>query len=898
MQQSKGQVGKGIDPDSGLENEARQMGQKIAQKMPDPKSLIPPIPHKHGPYARGVYTRKAALQRAKDGAVNYISLKPLYDLQPLSVQRAARGELSIQRLDLNPINALKKGAKAIGDKGKELIASCLVRIPGYKELCMAFGKDLVTGQTMGGNAESILSVLSNWVPGPLKDIMRALRETKVIEKAWSWFKTQLGKLNLNGVLGEIGDAIKHTDLGKAKKAVESRISGVKNLILGSATHIADIAFTAISAGLGPLGKKIMGSLKGSKESMIQILKDPVKFARNLLAAVKGGFGQFSRNAPKHLQNGIGTWLTGNSGIKFPPQFDLQGVFMVALTVTGLTYQNMRSKLVKSLEKGGEEKVSKAEKTVAALQTMRKGLQHAQEMKSEQGSTGKAVQDGIKSEVTKSLVVAGIQKLVTMLIPGGGFVNAIIGAFQTVQTIVQQAAQIGQVITSALGSVSAIAGGNISGAVGLIDRSLGASIPVALTWLTKVTGLGNFGGKVKTIINKMKARLDKVVDKIVAKVKAIIEKLSGKGSGVTHSQQASSTKTTAKTPTGNQKPVELTIPFSGHTLFVRQAPAPVVDMASKRDNLSYKVGRHGSVLKATQKRLPANSDAYQLLETQFGELRAIGTADKELRNLLKKPVDADSQVSLQITQMSRTLVSRIQGFLKRHQLPDIGDNLDSWLKNFKESKEKEHGEFEPQNLKLSTDGQQIIISYATKTGKNFQTTVARSGHTTSTKGFNLALTSLGRGRTGNPSNKLTNYDHNSAHVLANWFGGSGYKKSLNLVTTSKHFNQTVMGAREDQIVAWVKANKIVQFNLTVEVDWGQVSEEAVIVKIIAQIQGLYGLTGAALDKTQKRLANQVARFKPVLKAVEDVGYKASGEDTTGAHKTMRPLNTGPDMWLRT
>ncbi|MVN88499.1 hypothetical protein GO986_17290 [Deinococcus sp. HMF7620] len=855
------------------------MGTKLAQVMPSPKTLMPPSPH-----APGVYSKPAALQRVQDGTVQRFALKPLYDLQLQTVQRWG-----------NPFSwaadKVKDGAQAIADKGKAVIAGALTALPGYRELCLAFGKDLVTGKTMAGDPNSILETLAGWVPGPLKDVLKALNETNAIPKAWTWFKAELGKLDLGGALSEIASAIGKADLGAAKSAVTRRISGVKSLIVGSARKIAEIGLTALTAGLGPLGQQIMAKLRGAGDVIIQVLKNPVKFAQNLVQAVKGGFKTFSANAPKHLQNGIGQWLTGSTGIAFPVKFDLQGVFLTALSVMGLTYQAMRGRLVKAMGPGGQEKVSKAEATVQVLQTMKGGLHKADEMNAQQGGVGQEISSGIKSEVTKSLVVAGVQKLVTMLIPGGGFINAIIGAFQTVQTVVQQAAQIGAVITNALGSISAIAAGNISGAVGFIDRALGGAIPVALAWLGKVVGLGNFGGKVRTIINKVKGKLDQVLDKIVVKVKGLIEKLTGKGPGK---------KAGSKTPAGSQKqkPVELTLAFAGHTLFVKQAAVPVLDMASKRDTLSHKVGRHNSVIRATQKTLPADSDAYRLLETQFGELRAIGAADKELRNLLKKPVDADSQVSLQIPQSSRNLVSQIQGFLKRHQLPDIGDGLEAWVKNFKESKAKEHSEFEPQNLKLSTDGQQIIISYTTKTGKGFQTTIARSGHTTRTEGFNLALTSLGRGKTGDPSNKLKNYDHNSAHVLANWFGGSGYKKSLNLVTTSDHFNKMVMGEREKQIVEWVKASKIVQFNLRVDVDWGQVSEEAVIITIMNQIKGLYGLTGTALNKTERRLANAVARFKPVLKAVEDVVYRASGQDTGGTKKTMPPLSTGADQWLRT
>lgn len=261
------------------------------------------------------------------------------------------------------------GGKVI-EKGKELVASGLKVIPGYKELCLAFGRDLVTGNAVGGSAESILTALTNWVPGPLKDILRALRETNVIGKAWDWFKGELGKLDLAGALGEIASAIGKADLGAATSAVTRRISGVKNLVVGSARKIAEIGLTALTAGLGPLGKQIMAKLKGAGDVIVQVLKDPVKFARNLISAVGGGFKAFGSNAPKHLQNGIGQWLTGASGITFPASFSLEGVFMTALSVMGLTYQALRGKLVRALGPGGADKVGKAESTVQALQVMK------------------------------------------------------------------------------------------------------------------------------------------------------------------------------------------------------------------------------------------------------------------------------------------------------------------------------------------------------------------------------------------------------------------------------------------------------------------------------------------------------------------------------------------------
>ncbi|AZI43657.1 DUF4157 domain-containing protein [Deinococcus psychrotolerans] len=545
-QQVSGQVGKGIDPDAGLESEARQFGSQFAaglehkalpqnKALPQHKALMP------SPHAPGVYSQAAAVQRVQAGTVQAALHNPFTSLQ-------RQGDLTLQRNWLTDkakgawdatggkvVNAVEDGAAALAAKGKELLAKGLTIIPGYRELCMTFGKDLVTGQAMAQNPNAILDALAGFVPGPLKDMIRAVKESGAIGKAWAWFQGELGKLQIGSLLGDIGGAIKSADLGKAKSAVMSRVSTLKSIISGCGTRIADIVLTAISAGLGPVGAKIMAGLRRSGDVVVQVLKNPGKFAGNLLSALKQGFGNFGQHAPQHFQNGVAGWLTGATGVTLPPKFDLPGIFMTALTIAGLTYQNFRGRLVKAV---GEQKVKLGEGSVQMLQTLKGGLQKDPSMKASQGSVGSEVLAGIKSEVQNSLILAGIRKVVTMLVPGGGFLNAIIGAFQSVQFVIERGAQIASVIMDAFNSVGAIAAGNISGAAGLVERSLSGAIPLALSFVAKLVGIGNLGGKIKNIITKVRSRLDGLVDKMVGKVKGLLAKLGG-GKGKT---DAKSTKT--------------------------------------------------------------------------------------------------------------------------------------------------------------------------------------------------------------------------------------------------------------------------------------------------------------------------------------------------------------------
>ena len=63
-------------------------------------------------------------------------------------------------------------------------------------------------------------------------------------------------------------------------------------------------------------------------------------------------------------------------------------------------------------------------------------------------------------------------------------------------VIQRGPQIASVIMSGLGSIGAIAAGNISGAAGLIERTMAASIPLALDFVGRLVGIGNLGQKIK------------------------------------------------------------------------------------------------------------------------------------------------------------------------------------------------------------------------------------------------------------------------------------------------------------------------------------------------------------------------------------------------------------------
>ena len=498
VQQSRGQVGKGLDPDAGLENEARDMGRKLASISH--RSLIPPMPHVGGPYARGVYNQRDSLARVQAGAAQTALLSPLRSLQRQSDQ-------TIQR-------------SFVGDKLSELAG----QIAGYKPLTMALGYDPLAGKAIQADPNVLLDALGNFVPGPFKDMLKVVREQKLVDKAWTWFKAELGKLQLGKVITDIKDALSGLpNIGKAKAILETAANKVRTLVTGSARKLAEIAVTAISAGLGPVGKQIMASLSQAGDVITQVLKNPAQFAKNLMNAMKQGFTGFVDRSGKWIQQGLGDFLTGSANIQLPKNLNVEGVLMTALSLMDLTYAALRGRLVNELGAGSEKKIAFLEQAGGALGQLKGGVGKAPEMKAVASQMGGEVLGGIKTEVTETLVKKGIAKVALMFNPAGAAIGAIMTAWSTIQTVIDKGKQIMSVIMNALSSIKEIAAGNVAGAATFIENTVGKALPVVFSFAANFLGIGNIGTRIKNLVKGMRQKLgiDKFIDGIVARLKKLV-----------------------------------------------------------------------------------------------------------------------------------------------------------------------------------------------------------------------------------------------------------------------------------------------------------------------------------------------------------------------------------------
>lgn len=115
-----------------------------------------------------------------------------------------------------------------------------------------------------------------------------------------------------------------------------------------------------------------------------------------------------------------------------------------------------------------------------------------------------------------------------------------------------------------------------------------------------------------------------------------------------------------------------------------------------------------------------------------------------------------------------------------------------------TREPDHPYFMPRQI--VRDGTKV--RYLTESGQEFDIEVD-GVLPRKVVGFNLT-DFMGRGVTQDSPGYVADHDFNRAHVIANRFGGSGYRSAKNLVTTSDHYNKVLMRGAEDAIAAHVAA----------------------------------------------------------------------------------------------
>ncbi|TND09751.1 MAG: hypothetical protein FD123_875 [Bacteroidetes bacterium] len=324
----------------------------------------------------------------------------------------------------------------------------------------------------------------------------------------------------------------------AIKAIDEKIEKMKSEMSGALAKLGALLLLAAKKFFTWALEKFGFSLS-EIESIINkgaavlkaIFTKPIQFVKNLINAASMGFQNFAKNFLTHLKNAVFAWLTGSlEGLILPETWDLKGILSIVFQMLGITYQNIRSHLVKLIP---EPAVKAMETSFTLVKTLiTEGPMAAwEQLKEIAGEMKDAFVDAVKDWIKWKVVEKAVETILSMFIPGAGIIRAIVGIYDTIVFFIQKAKDIMQMISNFLSSIAEIAAGNIGAAAAALENGLARALKLVIDFLARFLRLDGITKKIREVIQNLRGKVDGVIGKvakwIVDKGKKIFNALTGK-----------------------------------------------------------------------------------------------------------------------------------------------------------------------------------------------------------------------------------------------------------------------------------------------------------------------------------------------------------------------------------
>jgi hypothetical protein len=399
---------------------------------------------------------------------------------------------------------------------------------GYDLLKAVLGEDPITGEPVPRNADTLIGGFMKLIGQ--EEVWENIKKGNAIGRAWAWFQNALSGLMglVRAIPRRIIDTLTSltfqdiiTVVGALGKIVGAFVNIAGDFIswgLNQVISLLEILFSVVAPGVMPYISK-------ARAAFVTIIKNPVAFVGNLVRAGKLGFERFASNILTHLKNALISWLVGplgDAGVYIPKSFSLIEIVKLVLSVLGLTWQNIRSKLVKIIP---EPVLVGLEKTAGILVTLVKDGPAAawEQIKDELSELKDQLIGKITEMISMEVVKAAVMKLVSMLNPAGAVIQAIIAIYNTVTFFIEKISQIAAVVASFIDSIASIASGQVDGAAKKVEQTMAKTLTLIIAFLAKFAGLGNIPGKLVAIVKKIRKPIDKGLDKIVGWLGKMLKK---------------------------------------------------------------------------------------------------------------------------------------------------------------------------------------------------------------------------------------------------------------------------------------------------------------------------------------------------------------------------------------
>src|SRR5919109_3642592 len=224
--------------------------------------------------------------------------------------------------------------------------------PAWDLLLQVLGQNPITGEPVPRSADKLIGGFMKLIRQ--EEIWNNIKRANAIPRAFDWFRgalsgllafvAQIPRMFLDALRSlEIADIVllprAFVKVGRAFVGIAGRFfSWAVQQVLG----LLQIIFEVVAPAVVPYIRKAAGAFNG-------ILRNPVRFLGNLVRTGRQGFDNFRKNFLGHLRKSLIDWLTGTlsgAGVYIPQAFELKEIVKFVLSVLGLTWHSVRSKLLK------------------------------------------------------------------------------------------------------------------------------------------------------------------------------------------------------------------------------------------------------------------------------------------------------------------------------------------------------------------------------------------------------------------------------------------------------------------------------------------------------------------------------------------------------------------------
>lgn len=395
------------------------------------------------------------------------------------------------------------------------LAGVAQRLPGFFLLTMLIGHNPITGEAVERSPVNLVRGLLEFVPGG-REKFRNLQQTGALERAFEWI--EFHRVLFMIIRGRLREALTIFWVTLSLNDILHPLDFIARTLTIFYSPLQELLFFAISVGLKVdeliveavmgLGSRVLMLLQRSRAVFLQLARNPVAFAANLVRSVRTGLRSLAALLASHVARASSAWLARALRLArlFAEELNLRRILSLVERTLGIDLQRLvRGRLVRRF---GRYLLAFLQRRLAAVRRLlRLGPFAALRLLRQ---TLVQLRDRIfgplRSFVVTRIVRAAVARLLRLFNPAGTVIAAIRAIYRTVSFFIERAGQIAGVVAGLVGSI-------FQWMTGTAGRAMAGAVPLVLGFLARFLGVTGIAARIRRIIVRLRRPVDRVINLI-------------------------------------------------------------------------------------------------------------------------------------------------------------------------------------------------------------------------------------------------------------------------------------------------------------------------------------------------------------------------------------------------